>query len=344
MPEEVLKRTNVRLPGRLHDQLKMASARRRQTIEEIVRKAVERELGAAENVSVSAAANQRFVLQEIEDELRHLLDKRLLEKIRRALALPVEDDRGVLGDTAARFFECLPAPAFIENTDSDPVWQNRASAETFGEQPKFKGPWAADEEVQYRPSKIPVSSGGSGRFNVLRFQFVSSNSETYIGYVMFSAGAHEAAGEGEVLLKVRPPESAATCSPDTISLLGEFLRQLPLLASIRDLELRTVWSNPAYAAAWGRTPEELQGLRTEEISPDRELDPGVQHHKKRAIEEKTGVFASEFANEFQYRVLRFPLLDSEENVTYLGAISTDPPRLVQAMPSGGSLEIIEEHT
>ena len=112
-----------------------------------------------------------------------------------------------------------------------------------------------------------------------------------------------------------------------------FMRHLPGLSWIKDLEGRYVFANDAAEIAFGKTREELYGLRDHEVFPKETADM-FRENDLRAVESGTAVETIEtltYNNQVHYSIVsKFPISGPTGNVSFVGGIAIDVTERMRA--------------
>ena len=331
-----VRRTNVRLPARLHEALKRAAIDRRSTIEEIIQRAVERELTLAGATGpVHLGQDQRRIILaaigSLEDSIR---------EIRGAVAPENASDQ-VIRTVALRLFQALPLPVLITTLDGTTRWCNHASEQLFGERLTFlRGkPIASVQRLREkkdirewesgRSSSVEtLDVGGVGkRFLVHRFVF-STPVQACIGSLVFGLDEIEAARKHDVVIPTLPnAELGETASSEIIELVTAFAEHLPTAAMVRDTALNALWCNRQYLIlARENDKTEIVGRQLAETFPQIDTTK-IRLLDQRVITEGKAILTSLPISESNIRTtLRFPLFDVTGKVFYIAGIgaNTEP--------------------
>ncbi len=306
----------VRVPKGLRDRLKQLA--KDSSMQEIMRRAIESEIKAAENASLP----------------------------------PMSDDFSL----AQRFLECIPTPVVIKDLDARIVWCNLAYEQLFnrsqsemkghtiqslGLMDKYSGERLSEDinEIQKgknRDAPIefwePVTIGRRNRvFKAFRFGFetkLGGRKVGLIGDISFEWSAIQL-GEripfdkdiGDYLLKNDATELRM--------MFQSFLERCPTAIAIKTLSSRIEWCNPVYLGligkATGREPQltEVKGLTTREIFKLNPTDAIVQHD---ATVGQTNVWIcaiEQLPNLRPRTSLRFPIPGPERQPAFVGVASAE---------------------
>lgn len=328
LPDETLKRTNVRLSQALHAQLKSRAANQNETIEDIVRRAVERELqGAAQNGLNDRKEHEALV------ELQHELEL-LSQKLRRVLVRRPSTEE-LVDFTIQSFFQCLPVPLAITDQNGRVEWSNTAyeaistkgDVATIGSTIVFPTPVG---EVIERSSLTRTQLRVGGQIEdwwLHRFTVEDGSGALSVAYLAFPVMECQAAKRSEVAMVVPQFVKEKIGDRSAVPLLKACLQHLPTVAVLKDLEGRYLWFNPQFeqlvpigtqsADSIGKLPEEIFPLRSNSL----------RKREERVKKEGVAVLATEVVGEDVERTaIRFPVFNEEGTIAYLGVVSIDPRR------------------
>ena len=157
---------------------------------------------------------------------------------------------------------------------------------------------------------------------VHRFTFTATDAQEFVGNLLFEAGAYEAARNNGQMMDIQFDEAALGAEDvHIVEALTSFMLHLPTPVAIKEPTGDLLWGNRAYLQmSRSRTVAQIRGKQTGDLF---QLDHNeVQNHENIAKTSKVGILASELVRSIERRVLRFPILDSDRNVIYLGAVGT----------------------
>lgn len=353
MTEELLIRTTVRLPKRLHIDLKKEASERGSTIEELVRIAVERELSSPlpDRFIEPTQGNERRLLRELERDLQSQL-----EKIRTTLASSHSKGHEILMELADRFLECLPVPILIREFDGEFTWKNPAFSDTLNETFEKKNIDELDKPARGHGSvlvrlhaKEVANAQAIVGFDSLQFTFKDADGKLFTGDLLMPHASVQNALRGQAALMpiIRPPSQQTYLSaPQDMSkraCQAAFLEALPISSVIKDLGGRYQWANTAMLNELGseKSWEDIIGKRLVEWwSPNAEshaLAREVDEQEELVKTKKIGYLVPTHVNDDISRIgLRFPLLDAQQRVTYVGTIAVGQPILFAGSESDQS--------
>jgi len=357
MAEDSWVRTTIRFPRQLHSALKKEAGALGRTIEDLVCSAVERELSGPDQDRFSEIpqGNERMTLRSLERSLQENLDM-----IRMILAVPDSQGHDFLMEWADRFLECVPAPVVIRELDGTCSWKNPSFLATFNE---------ADEDENFADLDYPPDRLRGFRvvelkavresevtperilFESWQFALFDANGKQYKGDLLLPHGSVENALRGQgVLLPVPSRQSSTPEIPMPDKLLrgrqAAFLERLPISAVIKDLGGRYLWANKAMLdeVEHEREWSEIIGKKLIEWwFPQKdaaELAAAVDEQEELVRIKKTGYLVSTRVKDHLTRPgLRFPLLDSQQRVVYLGTLGLGQPILFPKTPPETDAEV-----
>lgn len=330
-------RTTVRLPKELHIRLKKEAADQNRTIEDLIRSAIERELSgpASERFAAAPHGDGRRLLRDLEKELGEYL-----ERIRNTLSVPDIEGHEFAANVAKVLLECLPVPVLVRETDGAWSWRNPAYREALEENERgnlgsLDG--AGRDSAGFCTVEL-YTPGNQGQletttFDSWQFSFFDSEDQRYRGDLLLPHNAVSTARQERELLLPLPQTLRDLLShpltaheegvPDRLS---SFLEAIPVSVAVKDVGGRYQWANPFFLEKIakkqlkeivGRKPGELFNVTGIAAIDEQETVVKVR---------KMGLLAPAPVNRTLMRVgLRFPLLDSQGRVTYLGALGIDRP-------------------
>lgn len=127
-PADPIKRTTVRLPKELHTRLRNTALSSGITAEEIIRRALVRELESTESLAKDSAALDLYnSVRKALDAFRQRTNLATLEA-----AQPIEETPSWSPVIAYRFLQHLPALAVIKDNRARIIWCNTAYEHAFG--------------------------------------------------------------------------------------------------------------------------------------------------------------------------------------------------------------------
>lgn len=141
---------------------------------------------------------------------------------------------------------------------------------------------------------------------------------------------------GNALQNLQQPKEASG-SPDS-EWAVEFIDQLPVVAVVKDLDYRVLWTNRAYCTLTNKPQSELIGKTAREIwgtSPDdlKYAEQILAHEKMVVTEKKPYQLVEDIVVGGKVRdrlALRFPIFDEDGEVVRIGVVSLDLPKKVRS--------------
>lgn len=328
-------RTNVRLPSSLHERLKTEAAKRKTTIEDLVRAAIVREIVGEKHGGAIATSRERALLIDLVDRFATEL-----ERVRVLLSSQPRSGEALLRNIAATFLHYLPFGVLVRRFSGEIFWCNRAFEEIVGSKlQELEGKTfqelglpskessedlhSLEHDVSTRVRTL-VIDGRSVGCRDMRFRFLSSfgHPSVWIADIYFLTGEIDVALRSELVMPVNPAGLDVMPPDETVEVLAALLDHLPTSAVAKDRERRILWCNRAYGKLVPPSVDPI-GRRSEEIIPL--PDDRVAKQDSRVVSEQRAVLGSNLIKDTIVRtVMRFPIFDTAGTLLYIGALGIDP--------------------